>query len=127
MENVYTIIKPFYILAKVIGLFPLSFDGPMYKGIFKTKFYDVLIPVIVPGMSISLIALNIIINEGPASSSAMLADVWKIHTVFGCFLVILQFVVQMNNYKSIPKFLEVLNNYDLKVRDFIFYCFSFSC
>lgn len=112
MDNVYTIVKPFYILSKVLGIFPLSFDGPPQKGFFITKWYDVITPLILPGTSILLIALSALLGN----ETEMLFGVWRISGIFVCFLVILQFCWQMNKFKSIPKFLEALNTYDLKVK-----------
>lgn len=112
MDNVYTIVKPFYILSKVLGTFPLSFDGPPQKRFLVTKWYDVVTPLILPGISILLIVLNaLLIND-----NEVLYSVWRINGIFGCCLVILQFGWQMKKFKSVPKFLEALNTFDRKVK-----------
>lgn len=122
MENVYTTVKPFYNLSKVLCLFPLTFDGPPRKGCFTKKWHDGLTPLVVPGIAILLIALNLVVGDGPSSSSSLLNLIWKIHAAFGCLLIILQFAWQMNNLRLITKFLNELNNYDQKVKDnFIIY------
>lgn len=115
MENIFSVSEPYYFLCKVLGLFPMSFEGPKTKGVFKTKWNDVvcsLLSLIVP---VLLIALNFYLEYGPTSSSAMLSDLWKIQAVFGVFLILLQHSYQISKNKEIPRFLNAVNEFDQKV------------
>lgn len=44
MENIFTAIRPFYVLAKTLGLFPMSFEGPALKGHFdQMEYFDAVL------------------------------------------------------------------------------------
>jgi hypothetical protein len=42
MENIFTAAKPFLVVSKYLGLFPMSFDGPTRKGSLKLKWTDLI-------------------------------------------------------------------------------------
>lgn len=116
MENVFTSVKPFYVLAKVLGLFPLSAESSWENGKFKTNLLDVshwsLVSI--------LIALNVFFDDGPASTSPLVAMMFKIQAMFGTFLISILFFYQMAKRHSIVKFLRAVDEFDQRVGNF--YC-----
>lgn len=115
MENIFTAAQPFYLLSKVMGLFPMSFEGPIEKGNFKVKWHDVIYSLFSLTVPISLIAFNLLAEVTQVSSSALLSDIWVIHSITGVSLLILQFSYQVCKRKEILRFLEAVNEFDEKV------------
>lgn len=111
MENIYTAAEPFYILSKVLGLFPMSKEGPTAKGLFRLKWHGIvscLVSFIVP---IALIALTIFFDN----PDSWLSKVWSIYTNFGTTWSFLNFFFQIIKHESAIKFLDAVNQFDQKV------------
>jgi len=125
MENIYTSVRPFYFVTKALGLFPMTFEGPPDKGIFYVKWHDVIVCLFALGMPFVFIMLIIFLEDGPASSSAMLSDAWKIHFVFSLILIFIQLIIQIASHKSIVKFLDAISIIDKKVSMILTFFFHF--
>lgn len=112
MENVYTTVKPFYYLAKTLGLFPKSFD---VKGKFETKWHGIMGSLLSLSTASVLLILNLLINDGPTSSSVMLSEMLRVQAVIGIILIIIQFFYQHSKVCEIVEFIDLLNKIDQKV------------
>lgn len=115
MENIFTAVKPFYYLAKVLGLFPMSLLGLEVKGTFVTKWHGVFASIFSVSIAFLLLFLNLFLNDGPTSSSQMLSDMLRVQAVFSLILIIVQFFYQYSKCSSIVKFLKDLNEIDHQV------------
>lgn len=115
MENVFTAIKPFYYLAKVLGLFPMSLSGSGAKGTFKTKWHGVLMSILSISTSFLLLLLNLFISDSSKGSFGVISDMLRIQAVLCLILIIVLFVYQLSKCSSIVKFLEDLNEIDQQV------------
>lgn len=115
MENIYTASKPFYNLIKFLGLFPMSYDGPEVKGCLKVHRFDVISTIISWSFCVFLFSLGLIFEDGTASTSAFLSQVWVIHHLFGNACVLIISFYQNSKYRSIANFLAAVENFDKKV------------
>lgn len=115
MENIYTTAQPFYVLTKGLGLFPMSNEGSAFKPKFRVRLHDIVASFLAFLVPILLIVLNSSCSDAPASSSRMLSDIWRVHAIFGVFLVVLNFIYQIRRRSEILKFLEMINEFDKKV------------
>lgn len=115
MENIFTAVKPFYIFAKFLGLFPMTFEGPMSKGILRVKWYDVAASALAILVPIVIIAVNLIIGDESASSSSLLSNAWTIEAIAGDALVMIIFIYQQLKRQKIEEFLIKLHDFDEKV------------
>lgn len=116
MENVYSTAKPFYILAKILGLFPLSFVGPKVKGVFRTKWHGVLSSILSISFLIFLIVMNCYDKDNAGFDSAMLKNVWHLQALFELMMIFCNFMFQIRKRHLIVNFLEDLDNIDVKVQ-----------
>ena len=123
MENIFTASKTFYWLAKLLGLLPMSFDGPFGDGKFmemETKWYDVVGCVVPLSVVIFSSALCVSNNYSPPSTSNLFNALWPVCLASLTVITFIQFLIQMRNSKNIPKFLNAINGFDQKVRKFQF-------
>lgn len=115
MENFYTAIEPFCIISKFLGFLPLSFEGPIRKGILKTKNFDLISSAIwiVILMTISIQACDI---ASKSSQNFFRAQVWSWILMTGAMsIVVVNFVYQMIKLKKIVNFFHHLHSCDLKL------------
>lgn len=115
MENIFTATKPFYVLAKVLGLFPLSAKSPWENGKFKTNLLDVSHWFVMIFLASILIAINVFFDDGPASTSPLVAMMFKIQAMFGTFLISILFFYQMAKRHSIVNFFRAIDEFDQRV------------
>lgn len=115
MENIYTTVRSFYYLSKVLGVFPKSFNGPTSKGALKTKWYDILISA--SSFLLLLVLIVIICNsEGVIKvDSSILVRAWEISLVVGLLFLLIQVCFQLYNRNKICDFLRHLHEFDCKV------------
>lgn len=117
MENIYTTLKPFYILIKSMGLFPMSFEGPPRKGFFKTKKIDVSASCVAGMLPVCMIALNLMIQDPVVSTSPFVSKMFVVSAFVGVCTIFCQFWMQIRLRHSILNFLGLLNNFDQRVRN----------
>lgn len=117
MENIYTTVRPFYILTKSIGLFPMSFDGPPRKGFFYTKWTDVVASCISGVIPVFMIAFNIMVDASAVSTSPFMSKMFVVSAFVGICAIFLQFWLQISLRHSILHFLACMNSFDQRVRD----------
>lgn len=115
MENVFSSVKPFYRLAKTLGLFPFSFVGSELKGILELNWQGVLASLTWLSLSIFLIALRFLHEDG-IISSAMLTKLLHAQAIFGILMLIVQFFYQLLKLSSMKQFLLFLNEIDNEVK-----------
>lgn len=112
MKNVLQNLKPFYILAKVLGLFPVNFDEKSFKISYNNVVYSVVNILIL----FFMILMAIFYGYDHALSSEMLSFLWQINSIFGLSLILLQFLIQMKNIKVFPRLIAKLQMFDEKVK-----------
>lgn len=116
MKNIYTTFKPFYFLAKALGLFPLSYDGPVAKGKLKVMWFDVCITIFAFSLLLSFALLKLNLREAVLIDSTILVKSWEISLEFGLGTTIIQFCYQFVKRNEAKKFLKQLNNFDQQVK-----------
>lgn len=77
MENIYTVSGNFLLFGKSIGFFPLSFAGPPEKGIFSTKWHDVVTLCVMLVTVSVLMVMNQMNKAYVESSSVMVTNAWN--------------------------------------------------
>lgn len=117
MENIFTSARPFCLLSKILGLFPVSFDGPAANGVLKLSFFGVVCSGLSAFIAISLIALNLLQENIPTSSSRLLSLLFRIDLLIGLLLNLITLFYQMGRLRSIANFLIAIHNIDEKVND----------
>lgn len=127
MENIFSASKPILTLAKLLGLFPMSFEGPARKGLLKLKCVNVII-----SLFWFVAALFMILNRSPFSkvytgSSQVLPRAWEVLMNLELFSYIFNFCYQNWKRKNIVKFLKIIHKSDEKVEIYLFdtKCFNF--
>lgn len=115
MDNFYTSIKNFCFSSQLFGFFPMSFEGPVRKGIFKVKFINLVITV--TSLSIILIFSSRAIDVGIASSQENFfrARVWTYILILGLLWTYVHFAYQIGNLKNTLNFFHLLHQCDLKL------------
>ena len=112
IENIYWSAKPFYILAKFLGLFPLS----LTQNKFEFKWHGKISTVFMITFLIFLIFVNLVLKDGPTTSSQLLKQIWEVQAIIGLSLILLQFLHQFRKRYFIADFLLAIENIDKKVK-----------
>lgn len=117
MCNVYTKVQPLYFFAKVLGMFPMSFKGPMNKGNLETKLFDVFLTSLSFFLLFALICVKLMIINS-------VYDKIERRIILGVFvllsimmMLVIQFLIQVSNRNNIRKFISSLHNFDNEVRE----------
>lgn len=129
MENIYTTVRPIYFLTKSIGLFPMSFDGPPRKGFFSTKWTDVVASCVSGVIPVCMIVFILTMEDiGTVSTSQFMSKMFFVSTFVGVCAIFVQFWLQIGRRHSIVHFLACMNNFDQRVRDWMWQvlCATFS-
>lgn len=116
MDNFFTAIKPYKILAQILGCVPVSAKDSKKGSNFKTKSWNILIPFI----WISILVLvfpqcsqgfKIILDK----DSKVLPRAWKIVINLRCFLSLIKYIYQLTIREKFMTFLNELSEIDKKV------------
>jgi hypothetical protein len=113
MENIFTSLRPFTTFAKLLGAFPLSFEGRVRNGNLKTKFFDALISIFI------IFALSIgfwcRILELDFFTSRILMRLLVYSQTFEFVTLCIKLIYQNVKRKSYRKVLKLLDEFDEKV------------
>lgn len=115
MENIFVASKPFIRILNLFGLFPMSYDGPSFKGIFKTKWLDVVLSCFSFGLLISFTMSSLVIDYSFGEESLLLEHAWKASMKFDFFSHICLFIFQVKKRHDVIKFFEQVQDADEKV------------
>lgn len=115
MDNIYTTVQAFATLLKVLGVFPMSFEGPARKGVLKTKFRDVVITIFPVSVLIVLILFALLDHKLVTIESSILAKAWNFCLILGLFMLLVAFVYQIIHRHNIRDLLQLLDNFDQEV------------
>jgi nitrate reductase gamma subunit len=114
MENFYTSVKPFYNFARILGFFPLVFEGPVRKGVLKKALWTSLLPLMV---LLILSVCNVLHYKHfvhDASSEFLKFSVWSIATMVNYTLLLLQFIFHLTKASKVKKFMVFMQKCDEK-------------
>lgn len=115
MRNIYTSFVPFYWIAKLLGLFPFSYEGVYCNGIFIQKRRDIALTLTFFMIFMFLYIANFFRNESVSSSSDILARAWDLSLYFFLTTLLVSYLYQLKKWKSIVKFLSLIKHFDEKV------------
>lgn len=116
MENIYTVSKPLLTVARLMGLFPMSFNGRPREKCLKIRYLYVLTSIFWLVSSIYLFALTISFDYG-YDNSKMLTRVWKMVILLKHFSMIFNFCYQIFKIKNMLKFMTKIQESDEMVRN----------
>lgn len=116
MKNVHYSIWPFYIVARVLGTFLYSYDGPYYKRSLKLSVLGTLWFVVLLVIYISMFIANAFVRESVRSTSKILALAWDTSLTICFTTMLIAKLYQMCIQKSILKFMETIDEVDANVR-----------
>jgi hypothetical protein len=117
MENIFTVAKPFLTFAKLLGVFPMSFEGPARKGFLKVHWSDLMFS----GLGfISLILyfyFTMLVENlfSFLSDSMIVLKVWKVVLKLSSLVLFCQFWYQLTRRRLIARFLHLIRNFDMEV------------
>lgn len=115
MENIYTTLEPFYILSKILGVFPKSFVAAKQKGILKLEWFDVVITCCSLFTACVLFAVEIISQFNLDRKISVSLKFWSVSLYLETFMLFIQFTIQILNSSKIELFLKQLHKFDQKV------------
>jgi hypothetical protein len=118
MENIFTVTKPFLIFAKLLGVFPMSFEGPAGKGLLKVHWKDLIFSVVAQvylhsNFFYSLFSINFFHQS---SDSKIATEGWNVIVKLFKVVVIFQILGQLGKRKNVVRFLNLIQNFDMQVR-----------
>jgi hypothetical protein len=115
MDNIYTIFKPFLFLARFLGAFPMSFEGPASKGSLRFSKISAVFSL----LSLTLLVLNIksvfSYSEFDVQNSVVLPRAWKTLMRIQSVSFLINFGYQLKKMSRLVEFLEKLHEFDAKV------------
>lgn len=113
--NIFTVSKPFIEVAKVLGIFPMSFDGAPEKGVLKVKWFDAFIWIGTFSISVAIIFLNMKRETIFIKNSSILIWAWDILKYIDLISLLFLIAYQFLKRKNILKFLNVIHKVDEEV------------
>ena len=117
MDNVYTAIKPFYAFVKVLGMFPMTFQGHVINGNFKTKRSDVVSTCLSFLFFILLCCARTRDGIKNCQLTPTLSRIlWEATFAFILSMLLAQFGLQIHKRNEIEKFLKQIHNFDNEVK-----------
>lgn len=112
MENIFTSSKPFLLLGKIVGIFPMSFVGPTRKGILKTNWIDLIPFCCTLGILIFLFALHLLLDMFNVRDSMMVSYGWSLarYSEYSSYVFLLSY--QLLKRQNIVRFLKQVQRAD---------------
>lgn len=77
-QNIFTVIFPFYVVVKLFGMFPLSFDGEPRFGVFKVKWCDKILSLIALVIMVGVTIMHSCNRIKMTHDSELLIKGWQI-------------------------------------------------
>jgi hypothetical protein len=114
MENIFTAAYPFLVYAKLLGVFPIDFDG-LSRGELKVRCRDLGFSVVLFSVLLFLVCGSVF-NLTVSSNCESSAIAWKIIVLLNVISVSLAFVYQMFHLRSVVEFINQLHEIDNEVR-----------
>jgi hypothetical protein len=111
MENIFTSSSSILLQAKVFGFFPMSFEVPARKGIFKVKWYNLVATFISAVLQIVLFSEFFVQTNGTAPTE-IITIAWSATRNLEGFFYFIFFCCQIWNRRKVVKFLELLFEVD---------------
>jgi len=115
MDNVFKTIKPFFILIKISGIFPMSYESTVTNGKFVVKWHDMFVTFWCFSVMILLLIMNIINGEFVVAFSTLLTFAWHVSLIFGLAMLIFMFLYHVTKHKTYGIILNALNSFDQAV------------
>lgn len=112
MKNIYTTAKPFYLPAKIFGLFPLTFTESKAKTSYIVKFLDVFLTSLSFIVVLMLIYLKLNSSRFIESDSLILVRAWNIGLIFDLTGLLLILTLQVIKRNDIKKLFTLLRKFD---------------
>ena len=110
MEDIYTAVQPFYFLAKILGLFPVSFKANQV-----TKVFDLILSTF--SMFLLFVVIKLFYNYDDGFKMSKLGFlVWDLSIYLVQFMLICQFGWQIYKRNEIKRFLKQLRDFDTEVK-----------
>lgn len=112
MENIFTAAQPLLVFGKFLGLFAMTFEGPVVNGILKVKWRDVMISSFLLMTFLCFSIINFTHLCFLLSPSKILAEAWSF-SKRSEFLIYV-FLLCYHNYKRkvILRFLSTIYSVD---------------
>jgi len=114
--NVYSAVKPFYFVSKLLGIFPKTFIGPAEKGVLQKTFFDGFTSCCAFIIMIACGIANAVLSEPFAINSVILQSAWNVILVISLFTFSLMFIIEIRRSDSIVAFLKHVEEYDKEAR-----------
>lgn len=119
-NDVYSSSLPFVLLMKLFGLFPLHiFKNQMRKRSFLQTLKSFTFVFACFFIILFVIFINIRRERIDISNSTVLPKAWEFVLAFELWFLFIAFLFQQTQIQSIDNFMELLENYDQKVFNFI--------
>lgn len=116
MEDVYTSFKPFFVIGKVFGTFPIFMDSSAKKITVKEKIADFITSFLSIGVFCAIFMVNFIRQGSLLSSSKILDSAWRLSLLLCLAMMIVSLFYQLFKRESIIKNITILNRIDKMVK-----------
>lgn len=118
MDNHFTTIEPFYKVAKIFGLFPMSFEEPIRKGNLKFTKFSIVRTIATFGFLLTMNGMIIHnhITYQSENQPFLSLMVWSWFLILVYPIIIIQLILQVYFMKDIKSFIYFMHEIDLKFR-----------
>lgn len=122
MDDVYKFVKPYLVFSKVIGLYPVTFDGPLKDRKSLFKWHDWILPVVNITTVLYLICGTSSAGISFMKPSSIQDKAWSLMATFDISSYFLLLVYQLYKRHNLITFLSKIYDYDEQVfRDIYFH------
>ena len=118
MENIFTVSKPFILLANIFGIFPMSFEKNSINGVLKVTWHGLVNSVLSMMLVIYIVASPMSFDFVFFQRSKILMISWTFIDYSDTISCLIIFCCQLYKSKNIFKFLKVIDSIDQEVINF---------
>lgn len=103
-------------IAKFMGMFPMSFEGSTRIGVFSVKWHDALISIAYAATIVIFISCFMSIELVFMEKSKILMEAWTVLSNLEMISHLFLFLYQVYKHKSVVKFLTSIHQFDEEVK-----------
>lgn len=116
MENIFTVSKPFLTLARLIGLFPATYQQSSNKKYFKVSIHGIFFTCCSISISSYLVIANYIDHNRPPNKQSEISSISQVFMRnFELFAYLLLCIYQVSKWRKVVEFLKMIEKADNEV------------
>lgn len=116
MNNFHYSARPFFLVSRALGTFSYTYDGSFQCSAMKQTTFGIVSTYLSTAAVAVIFAINIFAGDSIVSTSKVLSFAWDSSLILSYAMLLSLKVYQICKQKSIWKFLQLIEQFNKKVR-----------